>query len=242
MTIPVRRIVQHVAVVVLASMLVGWTCVRFGPLECRLFGFSFNPWILAWGIPLGVFIILVVTVRRGRVFCSWLCPTHLFLEGSRWIGHRVGRWRMPARWVFALAAAAFGAQALVTCFAPLDWQLACYGDGSACRLLLVVGGLLLWFAVHFGGLRWRFCVYGCPYGILMRLLKTEDTPVMKFDADSRRCVACRACDRACPYELDVRRQCAGDLCTNCRLCQRACRQVLGDDRCVLALGREDLPH
>ena len=50
-----------------------------------------------------------------------------------------------------------------------------------------------------------------------------------------RCVACRACDRVCPYELDVRKESEGDLCTNCGLCITACHRVLGEGRGVLSL-------
>jgi ferredoxin-type protein NapH len=233
-----RRALQHIPIVILVSMCFGWTGMRFFPLRCWLLGFNFDLRGLALSLPLIVFAIVVLTFRYGRVFCSWFCPTHLYLEGTRWIAHRLKRWGVAAEWLFALLSAVFVTHALVTCFVPLSEQFSRFrAEGVTSRLFIIEAGLFLWFVLHFGVLRWRFCVYACPYGILMRLFKTDETPVMMFDEAAGRCVSCLACDRVCPYELNVREQCDGDICTNCGFCAKACRGVLGKDREVLGIGR-----
>lgn len=233
----IRRILQHVPVVILASMLFEWSGMRFFPLRCMFLGMNFDLRVLALALPLAIFAVVIVTFRYGRVFCSWCCPTHLYLEGARWISDKAGKWRVPALWLTALFATVFVVQALVTCFIPVSDQLASYREnGLSSRLFMVHALLFLAVFMHLGLLLWRFCVYVCPYGLLMRLFKTDTTHVMRFDAASGRCVDCGSCDVVCPYELDVRKQCDSDLCTNCGLCIRACSKVLGEEGCVLGTG------
>ncbi len=233
-----RRSLQHIPIIILVSMLFEWTCLRFFPLQCRLLGFELDLRALAVALPLIVLAVVIFTFRHGRVFCSWFCPTHLYLEGTRWVAHRARGWSTPAEWLFAVVCAAFVTQALVTCFVPISDQVACLSAGDFSSPYVIVGvSLFAWFVVHFGLLRWRFCVYACPYGILMRLFKTDTTSVMKFDAESGRCVNCMACDRGCPYELNVRKESDGDICTNCGFCAKACHKVLGSGRGVLNICR-----
>lgn len=238
-----RRLFQHVCIVILVSMFFGWTGMRFMPFRCWLLGFDFDIRALAVALPLIVVGIVVLTFRYGRVFCSWFCPTHLFLEGTRWVSERAKGWSTLAVWLFAVASSAFVTHALVTCFVPFSEQIAQFrAGGVASRLFLVEAGLFLWFVVHFGLLRWRFCVHACPYGLPMRLFKTDDTPIMTFDAASGRCVNCLACDGVCPYELNVRKECDGDVCTNCGLCATACDGELGKGRGVLNMRKNENPE
>ena len=235
----VRRIVQHLPVVLLVSIVPGWTYVRLKPFECVVFGDAFDLRILSLLLPLIAFAIVVFTFRHGRVFCSWFCPTHLYLEGARVIATKKGRLWLVAKVGFPLVVSSIVTLALVTCFVPLSNQVATFREqGLSARLSVISLSLLVWFVVHLGLMRWRFCIYICPYGILMRLFKTDQTPVVRFDAKSGRCINCRACDRICPYELDVRKQSDGDLCSNCKLCQYACSDVLGDKDAVLSTQRD----
>lgn len=237
-----RRALQHIPIVILVSMFFGWTGMRFFPTRCWLLGFDFDLRGLAVALPLITVAIVLLTFRYGRVFCSWFCPTHLFLEGARWVSHRAKGWSTLAVWLLAIVSAAFVTHALVTCFVPISEQIAQFkAEGLSGRLFLVEAGLFAWFVVHFALLRWRFCIYACPYGLPMRLFKTDDTPAMKFDAAAGRCVSCFACDRVCPYELKVREQCDGELCTNCGLCAKACNKVLGEGQGVLNIRKNENP-
>jgi ferredoxin-type protein NapH len=235
----VRRLLQHLPIVLFVSMATGWTYVRFKPFDCVVFGGGFDFRILSLLLPLVAFAIVVLTFRYGSVFCSWFCPTHLYLEGARAVAAQKGHlWRL-AKIGFPLLASTGVTFALVTCFVPFSVQVALFREqGLSARFCVVGLAMLIWFVVHLGLLHWRFCVYMCPYGILMRLFKTDQTPVMAFDENSGRCVNCRACDRVCPYELDVRRQCDGDLCSNCKCCVDACGNVLGSDNAVLSIQRD----
>ena len=161
-----RRALQHIPIVILVSMFFGWTGMRFFPTRCWLLGFDFDLRGLAVALPLITVAIVLLTFRYGRVFCSWFCPTHLFLEGARWVSHRAKGWSTLAVWLLAIVSAAFVTHALVTCFVPISEQIAQFkAEGLSGRLFLVEAGLFAWFVVHFALLRWRFCIYACPYGL-----------------------------------------------------------------------------
>lgn len=238
-TMRVRRVSQAVSVLLLVSMLTELTCIRYSPLRCRVFGMPFDLRLLAVLIPLLIIAIVVLSFRYGRVFCSWWCPMHIHLEGLRW----AGRQKKPARgfltWTGTVLISVLIALAAVTCFVPGSAQASSIGEhGWSSTVLMVDGGLFLVLFILFGFIRQRFSLHACPYGLIMRLFKTDITRVTFYDADAGRCIDCGACDRTCPFELDVRKESTGDLCTNCGRCIKACNGVLGEDRGVISMRRE----
>lgn len=63
-----------------------------------------------------------------------------------------------------------------------------------------------------------FCPLGAFYGITARVA------VSRMALDRSACIQCGACDRACPAELDVRREVGGPECIACGDCAKACSQ------------------
>ncbi|HOX08235.1 MAG TPA: 4Fe-4S binding protein [Planctomycetota bacterium] len=61
-----------------------------------------------------------------------------------------------------------------------------------------------------------FCPLGAIYGLCSRLA------LVRIKTDLRECVECRLCDKACPVDLDVRKEAGGPECIACGDCIRAC--------------------
>ncbi|MBT7067869.1 MAG: 4Fe-4S binding protein [Verrucomicrobia bacterium] len=235
----VRRVTQAVSILLLVSMVTELTCVRFSPLRCQVFGLPFDLRLLAVLIPMLVMGIVLASFRYGRVFCSWWCPMHIFLEGIGWTGRQKQPGRGAVTWAGTVLLSALITLAVITCFVPWSMQLSAVREhGWSSTLLMVDTGLFLVFFILFGFVRQRFSLYACPYGLIMRLFKTDTTRVTFYDADAGRCIDCGACDRACPFELDVRQESTGDLCTNCGLCIKTCNGVLGPDKGVISMRQE----
>ena len=69
-----RRTLQHLTIVLLASMLFGWTSIQVFPARCLVLGIEVNPRLAAWALPLIVLVVVLLTFRHGRIFCSWCSP------------------------------------------------------------------------------------------------------------------------------------------------------------------------
>ncbi len=78
----------------------------------------------------------------------------------------------------------------------------------------------------FLGLMWvasrPFCRGLCPLGACYAL--TARASLARIELDHTQCIDCGACDRACPAELDVRREVGGMECIACGDCITACRK------------------
>lgn len=65
-----------------------------------------------------------------------------------------------------------------------------------------------------------FCRYLCPLGALYGLFNKVGFYRMRVDGE--RCVGCGRCDRACPMEVDVRRNPNSPECIRCGECRKVC--------------------
>ena len=61
-----------------------------------------------------------------------------------------------------------------------------------------------------------FCPLGAMYGLTARLALTR----MKVETSA--CIDCGKCDKACPLELDVRKEIGGMECIACGDCKKVC--------------------
>lgn len=94
-----------------------------------------------------------------------------------------------------------------------------YGGGSwfSVRYLLLLVFLVLMVLASR-----PFCRMLCPLGALYGLL--APLAVMGFRLDLTSCINCGRCDRACPIELEVRREIGGMDCIACGDCVKSCPQ------------------
>lgn len=179
------------------------------------------------------FLLFFASARLGRFFCAWFCPMHLSLERTN---HWSPRLKLAAGVVLSIL---FTGSALSLFLSPAE-QWAHLQATHFPQPLLVVGAVLLFvLATIFLVYRDGFCRSACPYAILQHLTRTPETARMQFNQESGRCIDCGACDRVCPFGLNVRQESESPHCSNCGLCHEACRRVLGAEKRVLDLVRQE---
>ncbi len=179
----------------------------------------------------GFIVLMVVSIKRGRIFCSWLCPMHTFLE---WINR--GRPQRARRWLLGLLFATVGMEVVVSFFLSIPDQIDMLHTSARWPLLAGAMGAL-WLGLLSLVLIYRegFCQQACPYALVQLLLQSENTHIMRFQDPDRRCIHCNRCDHDCPQNLKARMECNLRHCTNCYRCAEACHRVLGQHRGLFAL-------
>lgn len=97
---------------------------------------------------------------------------------------------------------------------------------TAAEMYAAAGGLalrftvLLFFLALMTTVSRGFCRTFCPLGALYGL--ASYFALWRVVIDRPLCVDCGACDRACPVEIDVRREVGGPECIACGECIKAC--------------------
>jgi ferredoxin len=102
--------------------------------------------------------------------------------------------------------------ALPAIIATGSWQLA---PRTWVKLGVLAAFLvLMWLASR------PFCRGFCPLGAAYAL--TARFALVRIELEREQCISCGSCDRACPAELDVRREVGGPECIACGDCIAAC--------------------
>lgn len=206
---------RSVVNVVLLAILFGGPFIRlngdpimlFNILERRfiLFGINFAPqdfylFVLAM-LTMMVFIILF-TVVYGRLFCGWICPQTIFMEGvfrkieyliegdanaqrrlnnSPWTAEKVRKKLLKHGVFFGLAllishtfwAYIIGAdQVIATVTAPISENLGAFSG-------IILFSFIFYFV--FSYLREQVCTTICPYGRLQGVLLDHNSIVIHYD-------------------------------------------------------------
>jgi len=176
--------------------------------------------LLGFVVPVVMLAGIIGGILKGRYVCGWLCPRGAFLDrivkpvsASR----RIPLWlRKPAfRWaIFALL------------MAFMAWQISSnpadiYHWGRVfVRICIITTAIGVILAIIFHPRTW--CSF-CPMGTLQSALGGSRAPLRIAEG----CVECRACERACPMNLEiVGKDREGKLelpdCLNCGECVVAC--------------------
>lgn len=220
--------------------------------------YPFETSTMMW-LPIGfgacVLTIGLVSVLYGRLFCGWICPHNAMTEWLWPLRMLIGIGQKPfsltqltKRWpwmtvVFVLVSLVWAfmvtwaiCMLFTSYFVPLDWQLERLGTDEFPMILgwgqalLMLIGLFLVYSGH------EFCRNACPYGLLQSLsayLTEKWTPMeirYRFGDDQSACKSCRACETACPVDIDPRKPenlkvGIGEGCFNCGQCIDACHVV-----------------
>lgn len=220
------------------------------------FGFSAHDTYLLFFVITGLaFVLFLMTAVVGRVWCGWICPQTVFIDGvirriERWIdGPRQQQlqrarapwrwpkiWRRAAKWgVFALCTSLVSAW-LLRYFVPADrWWHLWRGEAPGVFVgWLVVNALFFLNAAWF---REQLCVFVCPYGRLQSVLTDDDSLIIGYDErrgeprgratlpDRGACVDCRRCVDVCPTGIDIRNGLQLE-CIGCANCIDACDAIM----------------
>lgn len=151
-----------------------------------------------------VFTTLLLVSLFGRVFCGWICPHNVFLEG---VFRRIETWcegpahkrrladtkkpwpfgliaRKAIKWIcYLLVVGAMANTATALFIGPGDFIGGVLVDGTkhptAATFFVVFFGLNLF---NFAWFREQTCLILCPYGRLQSALTDDDTLVIGYDA------------------------------------------------------------
>jgi cytochrome c oxidase accessory protein FixG len=207
------------------------------------------------------FALFVLTSLWGRVWCGYVCPQTVFMEGvirkverliegpsyAR-VKRNQGPWNLDKAWrkalkhaVFIVVALGF-AHAFVSYFLPIrELLLSSPWEHRAAFLWTMFWAGVLYF--DFAWFREQTCLIICPYGRLQSTLVDPDTVIIGYDARrgeprSKRsetggdCVDCFRCVEVCPTGIDIRNGLQME-CIGCANCIDACDEVMD---------RIDKPH
>lgn len=171
------------------------------------------------------FLIVLLTVLLGRVWCGWLCPQTVIVELTRSFDRMRprGAWTRIVSLVALLVVSSVLAASLVWYFVSPSVFLSQLASG---KLVPVVTWSWLALTVvtflNFAFLRRRFCISVCPYARLQGAFYDDRTLVIAPDVSRmNECMGCDACVHACPVDIDVRSG-LDAACVNCAECIDAC--------------------
>lgn len=224
-----RRIIQTLSVLVLLSIPLRFFCFDLDGECIRLFGAEFGLATMFYplfGIVALLLFVVGIGMKKGRLFCSHLCPMHMFLEKVNHPQNKNSGKRRPKVVLWALLFSVLLTEVILSFFQPLENQIKLAASGN---LPLLGTGFALFggFMFLFVGYQERFCKKGCPYALIQMLLQSDLTRTMKFANPEKSCTNCRKCEDICPMDLRARFESKGPDCTNCNLCAEACTSELG---------------
>ncbi|HHP51519.1 MAG TPA: 4Fe-4S binding protein [Moorella mulderi] len=205
----------------------------YGGCPCVM-GFVERIWLLPWGSPLSVVLIMLViititTLFKGRIFCGWVCPHGALQEFlfqvkiSFPLERRVDSSLKILKYlflIFIVLAAIFTGQGLFCRYEPFK---AIYGlSASGLTLALVIVTLMASLVFYRPWCRY-ICPLGAYLGIIAWLGSRWGLNRTQITAD---CLFCRKCLRVCPINAikEEGRGCKINYreCITCGDCLEAC--------------------
>ncbi|MGC2061931.1 MAG: 4Fe-4S dicluster domain-containing protein [Thermodesulfovibrionales bacterium] len=235
---PYRRIavvLQAVFILGLPFLRIGGeSAFRFDLPSLRLHFFGRAIWIQEFFIVLiallfFTFLIILVTVLFGRIWCGWICPQTALTELTGFADQSKGKGFVKKAAVNALI---FGISLMVG--ANLIWYFISPYEFFTRLLSNNLGTVITWAwslltVILFADLalvRHRFCATICPYSRMQSTLFDSRTMVIAFDTQrSGECMNCAACVRTCPVGIDIRKG-LSPACVNCAECLDSCTEMM----------------
>ena len=160
---------------------------------------------------MGIAFFLVILV--GPAFCGWVCPLGTVEELIGKIGRRIFKKKyntfIPASIDKYLRYLRYGvliwvvyvtATTMQLVFADYDpyYALFNFWTGEVPLTAIVILALTLIGSLF---IERPFCKYGCPYGALLGLF--NKVRIFTIRRNPSTCINCKACDRACPMNIQV---------------------------------------
>jgi len=208
----------------------GKSALRFDIPSLELHFFGSSLWMEDFFIVLIAtiflsFLIILITVLLGRIWCGWVCPQTVIADFTAFIEKTAGRGLLNKilSWsVLFLISIVIAANLIWYFVSPyeffpslLSWQM-----GNVVWWFWIVLTLIIF--LNFAFLRQTFCATVCPYAKLQSTLYDDKTLVIAFDPRRKEeCIECMACVKTCPVGIDIRKG-LSDACINCAECIDAC--------------------
>lgn len=235
---PYRRIVLLLQAVIIFGLpflkIGGESALRFDLPSLRLHFFGRAIWIQEFFIVLiavlfFTFLIILVTVVFGRIWCGWLCPQTALTDLT---GFAADTKKRGVAMKIANHAGIFIISLLVG--ANLIWYFVSPQEFFTRLLSNNLGAAITWAwslltVILFADLafvRQRFCATICPYARMQSTLFDSRTMVIAFDTQrSDECMNCSACVRTCPVGIDIRKG-LSPACVSCAECVDNCTEMM----------------
>ncbi len=186
-----------------------------------------------------MWIVFILTIGFGPVFCGWICPLGSIQEWVSVIGRRVFKNRfnnlIPYSYDRYLRYARYMVLAWVVYMTAMTGKLVfnevdpysalfhLWSDEIAIGGLAILGITLLLSLV----MERPWCKYACPYGALLGI--SNLFRIFKIRRNSGTCISCNKCSRTCPMNIRVADKSAvlDHQCISCLKCtsEEACPVV-----------------
>ncbi len=234
---PRRRVIQAISVLFLLSIPLRFVCFDLENEILRIFGKDFG--LATMFYPLFAIVglllyVLYLSMKKGRIFCSHMCPMHMFLETVNSPKSKASETRPIKVWLWATFWSVFLTEVILSFFQPLGNQLRLISSGNM-PIIGIGAALIAGFMGLFVHYQEHFCKKGCPYALIQMLLQSDRTRTMKFANPEKTCTNCRGCDDICPFNLRTRFESKSTDCSNCNLCAEACADELGPENTLFHL-------
>jgi polyferredoxin len=232
-----RRIIQGLSILVLAGIPLRLFCFDLENDVIRFYGMEFGLATMFYPLFTIVGLLLYVvflSMKKGRIFCSHMCPMHMFLEIVNSPANRKSDRRPLLVWLWSIFLSLFLTEVILSFFQPLSRQLTLIGEGNM-AMIGIGAALFLGFLGLFVHYQEHFCKRGCPYALIQMLLQSDNTRYMEFANPDKTCTNCHGCDTICPFNLRARFESRGADCSNCNLCSEACTTELGEGNTLFHL-------
>ena len=190
-----------------------------------------------------LWIIVIVSMLYGRVWCGWMCPQTVLNEMHRWAMKRARRFfRVPntggSAWRRAAAHASVGTSAAIVSLL-IGFNLVAYfvdpyrmlGEIFSFSLGPITTGIILGIAalMFIDVMFWRerFCTKACPYGMFQFVITDTRTQIVRYHTErDDECIECNACVRDCIMGIDIRTSPYQTECIHCGDCIDSCTTIL----------------
>lgn len=172
----------------------------------------------AEGIITGSFLffglLFVSSLVLGRAYCGWLCPAACMQEASFGVnGKKAGggkkdwiKYFLWVIWLGGIGAAALAAGGFHK-VDPLYLTESGISVDSPMKYVIYYGVLTIFVVLSFVFGKRASCHYICwmaPFMVLGKKVRNIGKwPVLHLEADSGKCVDCKACEKKCPMSLEV---------------------------------------
>ncbi|MDH4164069.1 MAG: 4Fe-4S binding protein [Nitrospirota bacterium] len=171
------------------------------------------------------FLVAVLTVLFGRIWCGWVCPQTVITDFTGFVDAGLRRGKLSYAGSILLLvpiSLLLGASVIWYFVSPYEFfdRLRTHTLGPVVWTLWISTTLITFANLSF--IRRSFCATICPYAKMQGMLFDEQTLIIAMDPERRNeCMGCDACVRACPVGIDVRKG-LQSACVNCAECIDAC--------------------
>ena len=233
-----RWIVKSLQAIVIIGLpflkIKGESALRFDIPELRLHFFGDSLWmgdffILLIAIIFLTFLIMLMTLLFGRIWCGWLCPQTVIGEFTGFMdraGDKGSLYKLFSYSVIFLISATVAANLIWYFVSPYEFiPDVISGDiGDITRGFWIV--LTATIFLNFVFMRRKFCKSACSYSMLQSVMYDDKTLTIAFDQRRKKeCINCMSCVKVCPTGIDIREG-INAACVNCAKCVDECTEMM----------------